>query len=238
MSFSCVLEGAAGSWQPGVPSVRDLGALLKIRQPGRSRLFPQAAGCSQAGLRWAWPPLKSIEMKRVLLALLAFTFAVSVQAQDAASFKVGAFTFERPADWENVPVKSPMRKAQLKVPGKDAAAAAELTFFHFGSGQGGDVQANAQRWLAQFKSDEGASKVDTKEIAGTKVTIVTTKGTFNSGMPGGPTTPMEGYKLLGAILESEEGAVFAKMTGPDATVTAAEPKFMEFITKAAGSAKK
>jgi hypothetical protein len=177
-------------------------------------------------------------MKRVLLALCALLIAVSVQAQDAASFKVGAFTFQRPAEWENVPVKSPMRKAQLSVPGKDGKAAGELTFFHFGSGQGGDVQANAQRWLAQFKSDEGASKVETKELSGTKVTFVTTKGTFQSGMPGGPTTPMEGYKLLGAILESEDGAVFAKLTGPEATLTAAEPVFMEFITKAAGTAKK
>jgi len=177
-------------------------------------------------------------MKRVLVALAAILIPLSTQAQDSTSFKVGTFTFERPAEWESIPVSSPMRKAQLKIPGKDGAASADLTFFHFGAGQGGDVQSNAQRWLAQFKSDEGASKVETKEIEGTKVTFVSTTGTFQSGMPGGPTTAMPDYQLLGAILESPEGAVFAKLTGPKATVTAAQPKFLEFINAAAAGSKK
>lgn len=177
-------------------------------------------------------------MKRALAAFCAFLIACSVQAQDPSSFKVGAFTFQRPAQWESIPVSSPMRKAQLKVPGKDGAADGELTFFHFGAGQGGDVQSNAQRWLAQFESDEGASKVESKDVDGTKVTIVSTKGTFQSGMPGGPTTPLPKYQLLGAILESPEGAVFAKLTGPEATVSAAEAQFLEFIKAAAVSGKK
>jgi hypothetical protein len=177
-------------------------------------------------------------MKRVLVALWVLLIAFSVQAQAPTSFKVGAFTFERPADWEWIQVTSPMRKAQLKVPGKDGAAAGELTFFHFGTGQGGDVDSNAQRWLRQFQSEEGASKVETKEMDGAKVTLVSTKGTFQSGIPGGPTTALPKYQLLGAILESWLGAVFAKLTGPETTVTAAEPKFLEFIKAAAGSGKK
>lgn len=190
-----------------------------------------------ADLRCVDADLTSMRMKRALAVVWVFLIAFTLQGQEPSTFKVGAFDFQRPADWEWIPVSSPMRKAQLKVPGKDGAAAGELTFFHFGSGQGGDVQSNAQRWLGQFQSDEGASKVETKEMGGTKVTIVSTKGTFQSGMPGGAATPMKQYQLLGAILENKDGAVFAKLTGPQATVSAAEAKFLEFVGAAAASGK-
>ena len=59
-----------------------------------------------------------------------------------------------------------------------------------------------------------------------KITYVTTEGTFSSGMPGGPTTPMTGYALYGAILESPDVNVFIKMTGPEAVVKS-RPKLQE-----------
>ena len=54
-------------------------------------------------------------------------------------------------------------------------------------------------------------------------------GTFSSGMPGGPTTPMENYGLYGAILESPQGDVFIKMTGPAALVKAAAADFEALV---------
>jgi hypothetical protein len=154
-------------------------------------------------------------------------------ADDPASFEVGPLKFQRPPEWKWVPVSSPMRKAQLSIPGAAPDKAAELTFFHFGQGQGGDVQANAQRWLRQFKSKEGAEKVEPLETGGAKVTLVSTEGTFASGMPGQPAKAMDDYALLGAIIEDDSGAVFAKMTGPSATVKAARVKFIDFIKAAA-----
>lgn len=161
-----------------------------------------------------------------------FALALTAYADDPASFEVGAFTFQRPADWQWVPVTSPMRKAQLKVPGADPSKAAELTFFHFGQGQGGDVQANAQRWLRQFKSKEGAEKTEPLDVPGAKVMLVSTEGTYASGMPGQPTKSLEDYALLGAIIESEGGAVFVKMTGPTATVKASRQRFIDFVKSA------
>jgi hypothetical protein len=125
-----------------------------------------------------------------------------------------------------------MRKAQLRVPGAAADQAADITFFHFGPGGGGGLDANIKRWLGQFQSAEGASKVEPQTIAGTKVTIVTTEGTFASGMPGGASTPVPNQALLGAIVEHADGDVFVKMTGPAALVKESRPKFMEFITAA------
>ena len=63
---------------------------------------------------------------------------------------------------------------------------AEITFFHFGPDSGGDIQSNAQRWVSQFRGNENAAKIETQEIGGAKVTLVSTEGTYSSGMPGGP----------------------------------------------------
>ncbi len=171
-------------------------------------------------------------MKSLALLAIALFTTVSARAEDPATFEVGGLKFTRPADWKWVEVTSPMRKAQLKVPGATAEQSADITFFHFGAGGGGDVASNAQRWLSQFKSPEGASKIEPQEIAGTKVTIVTTEGTFSGGMPGGPAAVVENAALLGAIIESAEGSVFVKTTGPAPLVKGLRAKFIEFITAA------
>ncbi len=170
--------------------------------------------------------------RRLFLALsvLILLAAGSARAEEPKTFEVADFTFARPADWQWVPVSSPMRKAQLKVGAGPAGA--DVTFFYF-SGPGGDPEANTKRWLAQFRSAPDAEKIEKKTYGPTKVTYVQTMGTFNSGMPGGPTTPLENQALFGAILEGAEGSVFVKMTGPSATVSAAHNRFEAFIAEAA-----
>ncbi len=177
-------------------------------------------------------------MKFVSILATLFSITLAALADEPATFAVGAFTFTRPADWQSIPVTSPMRKAELKVPGADATHAADITFFHFGAGQGGDIQGNVQRWLRQFDSNPGAEKTEAQEAGGTKITLVSTEGTYHSGMPGGPSTPVPDQALLGAILESPDGNVFVKMTGPTALIKATRPKFIDFISAAAKTAKK
>lgn len=171
-----------------------------------------------------------MKLRLILAAVFALT-TLSLRAEDPASFEVGGRTFTRPSAWQWVPVSSPMRKAQLKVPGKQADEWADVTFFHFGAGMGGGVQANAQRWLAQFESKD-AGKIEPQEIAGAKVTLVTTEGTFRSGMPGGPTAALENYALLGAIIEGSDGDIFVKMTGPASIVKEQQKAFLDFISAA------
>lgn len=169
-------------------------------------------------------------MVKHFVLLMALTLTAAARAADPVEFGVGAFTFERPAGWQWIVPTSSMRKAQLAVPGENAPA--EVTFFHFGAGQGGGVQANVDRWFGQFQE---AKTSQDREMAGrTGITIVRAAGNFLSGMPGGPTTPMPGYALLGAILESPEGDVFVKMTGPAATVESANEAFLKMV-KDAGS---
>ncbi|MEQ1860356.1 MAG: hypothetical protein ABMA13_10500 [Chthoniobacteraceae bacterium] len=173
-------------------------------------------------------------MKQTLLALTLL--AVIARADAPSTFAVGNFKFSRPSAWEWVEVPEAMkamRKAVLNIPGKDGAKPAEIIFYHFGAGQGGDTQANVQRWVAQFSEKTAPEKIETKDGAGTKVTFVTLTGTYQSGMPMGPKTPMSGYSLLGAIIEDAEGgSVFVKCTGPESVVKDATAAFSEFITAA------
>lgn len=173
-------------------------------------------------------------MKNVVAFVMGMVVAASALAEDApAKFEVGAFEFQRPDGWNWVKPTSPMRKAELEVPGQ--AGEASVTFFHFGAGQGGGAEANIQRWVKQFDNGMGNAMQKTEQFGNTKVWFVTVSGTFQSGMPGGPTTPMEDYALRGAILESKEGDVFVKMTGPEAVVTGSADAF-DAMVKAAASA--
>jgi hypothetical protein len=174
-----------------------------------------------------------MHLRSILAAALLTVAFTDLRADDPATFEVGALKFQRPASWSWIPVNSPMRKAQLKIVGKEKNQAADITFFHFGPGQGGGVDANAKRWIAQFQSKEGAAKVEPQQINGAKVTLVSTEGSFNSGMPGGPSTTLPDYALLGAIIENPEGDVFVKMTGPAALVKEERKAFLDFIGSAA-----
>ena len=168
-----------------------------------------------------------------LLILLCCAAALSLRAADPVTFTVAAFTFKRPPQWQWVPVNSTMRKAQLRVPdpANPAGVSADVVFFHFGPGQGGDVNQNISRWIGQFENKDAVKPiVESADIKGTKVTRVRVdSGTFNSGMPGGPTTPQGDYGLYGAILESKEGDVFIKLTGPAALVRASAKDFEALI---------
>ena len=170
-------------------------------------------------------------MKLFFHTVLFLVLAASVHAADPVEFSVGSFTFERPEGWGWVVPASAMRKAQLSITAAGESAPGEVTFFHFGAGQGGGVQANVTRWLGQFQ--DGTSDTQAESVGKTKVTFVQAAGTFSSGMPGGALTPMPGYAMRGAILENPEGDVYIKLTGPVGVVKAAEAAFEKMVKGAA-----
>jgi hypothetical protein len=172
-----------------------------------------------------------IRSLKILISLIVLS-AGAMQAAEPVEFTVGSFTFDRPEGWEWVVPSSAMRKAQLAVPATAGGEAGEVTFFHFGPGQGGGVKQNVDRWLGQFKDPVADSR--TEKVGNTNVTFVEAAGTFSSGMPGGPTTPKEGYALRGAILESPQGDVYVKLTGPEPLVKAASNAFKKMVEAAAG----
>ena len=170
-------------------------------------------------------------MKRLNTLVTVFVLLLFCPAH-AGEFKVAGMTFKGPKEFLSVKPKSFMRKAQLKV-GADAAEG-EIVFFHFGPRGGGGVQANVDRWFGQFTEPKAEIKASTEEVkAGVvPVTFVSAEGTFKAGPPRGPVVEKPGYALLGAIIESKEGAIFAKFTGPRATVSAHTAAFKKMITGA------
>ena len=168
-------------------------------------------------------------MRTAIAAAIFFLLVAAVVP--AEPVKVGTFIFTVPEGWKTVTPSSPMRKAQLEIAqGSDKA---EVTFFQFGAGQGGSVSENVTRWFAQFPGSDDKRKTETVQAGSVKITYVATEGTFSSGMPGGPTTPMTGYALCGAILENPEGNVFIKMTGPEAVLKSSTEAFRKMVSEAA-----
>lgn len=166
-----------------------------------------------------------------LLGVLVACVAVVAHAEEA-----GGLTWTAPAEWAAQPAR-PMRAATYRIPAaKGDAEGAELAVFYFGQGQGGAVDANVKRWVGQFQTADGkplpdkAVKSKAEKLGGLPVTTVDVKGTYVGGGPMmGPSSPKPGFRLLGAIVEGAEGAVFFKLTGPEKTVAAAEKPFRKLL---------
>lgn len=154
-------------------------------------------------------------MKRLFttFALAALTATAPLQAEDA-KVSAGNLDFTLPASgWTSVPTSSPMRAATLQITAEGAEKPLEAVFYYFGSGQGGDTQANIDRWLGQFESPP-VSKTEELEAGGKKISLVTATGTYMDGAMFGPKTPKADYTLLGAIIPGPDAPVFIKLTGP------------------------
>jgi hypothetical protein len=132
------------------------------------------------------------------------------------------------------PAKSTMRAAEYGVSGDEHA---ELAVFYFGPDQGGSVDANVTRWLAQFTQADGSdtnakAKRQTRDIGGVPVTFVEVTGAYSGGMgmPGAPPpTPQADGMLLGAIAAGPAGPVFFKFTGPRAIVEQSRAGFEKLV---------
>ena len=96
---------------------------------------------------------------KILAALFCSLILATAFADDPAKFSVGAYEFSRPADWKWIQPTSPMRKAQLQIPGKDGGRPADITFFFFGEGNGGGRDAG------QFCSPQGPADDQSRHVA-------------------------------------------------------------------------
>ena len=120
-----------------------------------------------------------------------------------------------------------MRLASYVVPAAGGVSEnAQCAVYHVGSGQGGGVDANLERWIGEFE-DPGTPARRTREIHGLRLSQVEVTGAYaaHAGAPGEAAGVKSGWTLLGAIVEGPAGAVFFKLTGPGTTVTAAAKEF-------------
>jgi hypothetical protein len=145
--------------------------------------------------------------------------------QAGATASAAGISWSVPGSWTEGQ-GSAMRVATYDVPAPPGTEAGQCAVFYFGPGQGGDVDANVDRWAGQFK-EKPSPEPERRSVSGVAVTLVDIGGTYLN--PGGGMMQSRGekpnYRLLGAIVEAPEGNVFFKLTGPEATVASAEAAF-------------
>lgn len=163
-------------------------------------------------------------------------FALGVFAVAGLAETAGGVKWSAPAAWK-AQAERPMRAATYTVP-KAAGDAedGECAVFYFGPGQGGGVDANIKRWIGQFDAPGGGpadklAKTSKAAVNGLPVTRIDLSGTYKPS--GGPmmqaTASKPGYRLLGAIVEGPEGAIFFKLTGPAKTLAAQQAAFEKLL---------
>jgi hypothetical protein len=138
-------------------------------------------------------------------------------------------TFVLPSGWKQVPPSSGMRVAQAVVTGPGGPA--EMAVFNFGVGQGGNIEANIQRWVGQVELAPGTTpQREQFDANGLRVAMVDVKGTLKAGQMGmGPAQAQPDSRLLGAVVEGVGGPWFFKITGPDATLGPQRDAFVAML---------
>jgi hypothetical protein len=166
-------------------------------------------------------------MRLILAATLAFTLAAPL-----ATLK-----FDAPPDWVSKAPSSSMRVAEWSLP-KTAGDAEDaiLTLYFFGASQGGNVQANLDRWIGQMAQPDGRQSKDVAKTSsltshGLKVTFVDVAGTYVAEVTPGSTEHFNkpGFRQCAAVVETPGGPYFVKLTGPEKTVAKWQDTYTAFL---------
>ena len=155
------------------------------------------------------------------------SWPVSTATDDAALARVGGLSFPKPAAWVWTQPSMQFRALQYAVPAPAGAGAgaAELVFSVFAAGDGGPIEPNVQRWIGQFRGEDGAAapaQRSERTIAGMPVILLELAGAYQ-GM--GAAAPRPGMKQLGAVIQAPDRTVYVRLVGPAATVDAAKDAF-------------
>ncbi len=170
-------------------------------------------------------------LRRLLVGSICFLAATAgalAADDDKQTMKLGPITIVAPKDW-TYKKPSGFIAYEFTVPAsKDDKTDGRFT----ASSAGGTVEQNITRWYDQFTQDDGGDtkkrgKSEKKTISGQTVHFVDVRGTFKDLRPG--TSPQKGYRLLGAIVETDEGNIFLKLVGPERTLGDHEKAFRRMV---------
>jgi len=170
-----------------------------------------------------------------LLAALLVVASTSFAAAQGAAIK-----FDPPAGWVSKTPSSSMRVVEFTLPkvGRDAEDAT-VTVFFFG-GQGGNVQANMDRWLGQMAQADGKASKDVAKTtaltaaSGFKISMLDVSGTYVAEVTPGSTEKFNkaGFRQCAAYIDTPTGPYFAKLLGPAATVAKWYDSYVAFLKSA------
>lgn len=172
-----------------------------------------------------------------LLAAVALLLPGLASAEDknaSATLQVGELAFAAATPWKVSGEKRPMSAGTITLPGKDGGPELSAVFYHFGPGQGGDLNSNIQRWEAMFTA-EPAPKTAKEEFdfGKEKATLVSISGTYTGSRFSPEKEPRQDWLLLAAVLPSAEGDVYVRFVGPSAAVAGAKEEFKKMLQTAA-----
>ncbi|MEI6244757.1 MAG: hypothetical protein WCQ64_06895 [Acidobacteriota bacterium] len=165
---------------------------------------------------------------------------VATASLTAASLQTPKATlkFDAPATWVSKAPSSSMRLAEFTLPKVDGDPEdATVTVFFFGATQGGNVQANIDRWVSQMAQPDGKASKDVAKTmnptstSGLKLTAVDVSGTFVAEVAPGSTEHFNkpGFRQLAVYVDTSGGPYFVKALGPAATITKWQPTFHAFL---------
>ena len=135
-----------------------------------------------------------------------------------------------PESWKATVPETGMRQLEVVVPKQgDDKEDAEITVFMFPSG--GGFAGNLARWKKQFGGEESLKvKRKLKTASGVDADIAELEGTYKGMSRDGATLDAkDNYKMLGAVIVTEGGEFYIKLTGPKATVDASKAAFDKAI---------
>ena len=163
-----------------------------------------------------------------MVAMFASILTVLVLA--APLTQAGTLTFTKPAGWTDRAAASSMRVAEFVVPRASGDAEdGEVIVYYFGGG-GGSVEANLQRWTAQFQSTKDPSRT-TATVNGLRLTTLDVSGTYVAEVRPGSSEHYNkpGFRMRATVVETAKGPYFIKLTGPARTVDNAGNAFDQFL---------
>ena len=147
-------------------------------------------------------------------------------AESATPAQDPGVAWQAPSRWVEE-LATGMRLATYVVPAPvTSGEAARCAVYYFGPGQGGDTDANIERWIGEFESPSDPVRRDSA-VRGLKVSRVEVTGTYraHADPAQGSSGPSPGWTLLGAIVEGPNGALFFKLTGPSGSAAPAAKEF-------------
>lgn len=170
----------------------------------------------------------------LLLCVSAAYVSAAEDAQGGKRFLIGgAYQLAAPEGWISREPATRIVEHEFAVP---AAKGDERDGRVTVMGAGGGVEANLDRWYQQFSQPDGAStkekaKVEKREIAGQKVTVVDLSGTYlDRPGPAAPGVERPKYRMFGAIVETKNnGNHFIKFYGPERTVAENADAFKKML---------
>ncbi len=178
-------------------------------------------------------------MLKIFPALAWLWAAVAAHGADApATFKVGEFTFTRPAGWELTGSTSEVVRAQLKLTGLGNGKRGEMKFMHGDLKPDGRPKSMTDLQFVNLVTNSFHRPYPTmeKNVAGHKLTFVNTRPASEATKPRPPAAQRTGAKVVFALMESKEGNVLIMFSGSKEIVEASEAEFRKMIESAAAAA--